>query len=249
VESVAPATGTALLLLVAFVLPGFVTLVVRETTYVVREATTPFERLLLSLSYSVRIYGVLILLAYVLGEHAHDIAAYYHGRRGLGAYILLGALALFVLPILISETGRFWRSSTRLRPAALKVLGISEAHSTPSGWDHFFGSDALALVRVTLDDQRVVGGYFGSDSLAAYSEHSQDLFLEQRWELDEEGWFVRPAPASLGIWLPHDHIVSLEVYAPPPDEETGSGPMRAFPTAVSVALLLYGLLRSKDAGR
>jgi hypothetical protein len=48
----APATGTALLILVAFVLPGFITLVARETTYVMRDAATPFERLLLSLSYS-----------------------------------------------------------------------------------------------------------------------------------------------------------------------------------------------------
>lgn len=62
----------------------------RENTYVVREATEPFERLLLSLSYSVRIYGILILLAYAAGERAHDISAYYHGKRGLGAYILLG---------------------------------------------------------------------------------------------------------------------------------------------------------------
>lgn len=234
------------MLLVAFVLPGFVTLVARESTYVVREATTPFERLLLSLSYSVRIYGILILVAYVVGWHTRDVVAFYHGKRGLGAYILVGGLALFVFPLVLSELGRWWRSSTRLRPAVLKILRISTGHSTPSGWDHFFGSDKLALVRVTLDDERVVGGYFGSDSLAAYSEHSQDLFLEQRWELDEEhGWFVRPAPASLGIWLPHDHIVSLEVYDPPPDEnEPRYGSITAASAVAAAIFLLFKWLRS-----
>jgi hypothetical protein len=124
-------------------------------------------------------------------------------------------------------------------------MRISTAHSTPSGWDHFFGSDKVAFVRVTLDDQRVVGGYFGSDSLAAYSERSQDLFLEQRWELDEDSWFVRPAPASLGIWLPHDHIVSLEVYEPPPDTAPPvPNAITTIAAAVVVILVLIKWLRS-----
>jgi hypothetical protein len=110
----APATGTALLILVAFVLPGFVTLVARETTYVARDAVTPFERLLL----------------------------------------------------------------------------------------------------LTLDDERLVGGYFGRRSMAAYSGDTQDIFIERRWELDEEGWFLRPTPSSLGVWVPHKHIVSVEMYRP-----------------------------------
>src|SRR5271166_80582 len=111
----APATGTALLLLAAFVLPGFITLVARESTYVVRDAVTPFERLLLSLSYSVRIYGVIALGAYLAGLHAHDVASFYHGKESLGEYILLGALALFVLPVALSEAGRVWSRSGRLR--------------------------------------------------------------------------------------------------------------------------------------
>jgi len=212
----APATGTALLLLSAFVLPGFITLVVRESTYVVRDAVTPFERLLLSLSYSVRIYGIIALGAYIARLHARDVASFYHGRESLGDYILLGALTLLILPVLLSEAGRLWSHSRRLRPAVLGVLRISPAHSTRSAWDHFFGSNAAALVRLTLDDERVVAGYFGEKSLAAYSEHTQDLFLEERWELDEDGWFTRPAPSSLGIWVPHKHVVSLEVYSPTP---------------------------------
>ena len=243
-ESLAPETGTALLLLVAFVLPGFVTLIAREATYVVRDATTPFERLLLSLSYSVRIYGVLILLAFVLGEKSSDIAAYYHGRRGLGGYIVLGALALGVLPLMTSECGRWWNSSTRLRPRLVRILRISQSHGTRSGWDQFFGSNTPALVRVTLDDGRVVGGYFGSDSLAAYSEHSQDLFLEERWELDDAtGWFIRPAPASLGLWLPHNHVVSLEVYDPPSNETEISGVVERVSAIITLALLIRGWFR------
>lgn len=217
-EGIAPATGTALLILVAFVLPGFVTLATRESTYAVKEATTPFERLLLSLSYSVRIYGILLLAAWLLGWSNHDVARLYHGKRPLGDYIALAFLALFALPVIISECGRFWRKSKKLRPWFLKRLAISPAHSTPSGWEHFFSSNTTALVRATLDDGRVVAGYFGDRSFAAYTADTQDLFLEERWELDDDAWFVRPVPLSFGIWVPHEHIVSLEVYSPPGDE-------------------------------
>jgi hypothetical protein len=214
-DEVAPATGTALLLLVAFVLPGFVTVVTREATYVVKDATTGFERLLLSLTYSIRVYGILLVGAWLLGITNRDISKLYHGHSPLRDYIVLAFLGLFALPVFLSESGRRWRKSKRFRPWALERLKISVAHSTLSGWEHFFGSNQEALVRITLDDGRVIAGFFGGDSFAAYSTDSQDLFLEERWELDEDAWFLRPAPLSFGLWVPHEHIVSLEVYAPP----------------------------------
>jgi hypothetical protein len=210
----APATGTALLILVAFVLPGFITLVARETTYVMRDAVTPFERLLLSLSYSARIYGVLLLTAFAVRATPRDIAALYRGERPLGDYLLLGTAAMLILPITISELGRRWDSSRDLRPRLMERLDISPTHATRSSWDHFFDGDIEALVVLTLDDSRIVGGYFGQRSMAAYSGDAQDVFLERRWDLDDDGWFVRPTPASLGIWVPHKHIVSVEMYRP-----------------------------------
>src|SRR3989442_645745 len=126
----APATGTALLLLVAFVLPGFVTLVARESTYVVRDAVTPFERLLLSLSYSVRIYGAVAVVGFIAGVTTNDISEFWHGQRPLAQYFVVGALVLVVLPLAYSEVGRLWQRSVWLRPAFLDALRISPAHST-----------------------------------------------------------------------------------------------------------------------
>lgn len=210
----APATGTALLILVAFVLPGFITLVARETTYVVREAVTPFERLLLSLSYSARIYELLLVAAFLLGASPRDIVTLYRGERPLGDYLLLGGAALLILPLGISELGRHWGQSRDIRPTLMRTLGISETHTTRSGWDHFFRKGVETLVLITLDDKRVVAGYFGRSSLAACPSDAQDIFLERQWELDQQGWFLRPRPSSMGIWIPHQHIVSVEMYRP-----------------------------------
>ena len=54
----APETGTALLILAVFVLPGFVTLLLRERMFAVRGEDTPFERLLNALYYSALVYAV-----------------------------------------------------------------------------------------------------------------------------------------------------------------------------------------------
>lgn len=210
----APATGTALLILVAFVLPGFITLVARETTYVVSEAVTPFERLLLSLSYSARVYGILLMAAFALRATPAEIAAFYEGKRPLGDYLLFGSAALLILPLCIAELGRRWDGSRGLRPRLIRILGISPTHKTKSSWDHFFCGDVETLILLRLDDERLVGGYFGRHSMAAYSGGTQDLFLERRWELDEEGWFLKPTASSLGVWVSHKHIVSVEMYRP-----------------------------------
>jgi Family of unknown function (DUF6338) len=80
------------------------------------------------------------------------------------------------------------------------------------------------MVGAVLTDRRVVGGYYGSKSFPGYGEQSQDLLLEQRWTLDEDNWFVAPAPGSHGLWLSAGSIVSLELYDPvyeqPPENPT-----------------------------
>ena len=53
---------------------------------------------------------------------------------------------------------------------------------------------------------------FAAGSLAGYSEQAQDLYLIQRWELDEDDWFREPASGTLGVWVPKDNIASLEFY-------------------------------------
>ena len=219
----APATGTAILVLAAFVLPGFVTLLFRERIYAIPSEQTPFERLLNALVYSTIIYGAMAGPGWLFGVvDKADVEGLYAGRMDVGHYLLVAVLGLFVLPVVIALVGARWRAWDQ-RDDVLRKLGLSAAHGTRSGWDHFFGSNRRAFVRVTLEDGRVVGGLLGYDSLAGYSQQSQDLFLEERWELDEEQWFTKRAPGTLGLWVSSEHLVSLEFYELPvmPDVDAG----------------------------
>lgn len=70
----APETGTALLVLVAFVLPGFVALLIGERTHVVPVRNrTPFELLLIATYYSVVCWGIIALASWPFGLDRADL--------------------------------------------------------------------------------------------------------------------------------------------------------------------------------
>ena len=134
----APQTGTALLIIAVFVLPGFVTLLMRERTYRVKGQDSPFERLLNALYFSSIIYVVLGLAWVVGGLGRDDISRLYAGHDSVGVYLLLAVVGLFILPAVIAELGRRWQKSRELRPWFLKRAGIDRGHAVPAGWEQLF---------------------------------------------------------------------------------------------------------------
>jgi Family of unknown function (DUF6338) len=233
---VAPETGTALLVLVAFVLPGFVALLIGERTHVVPVRNrTPFELLLIATYYSVVCWGIIALASWPFGLDRADLRRMWQ-EESLGKLAGLALLAILVVPAVVATAARLWSRSHELRPRVLSGLRVHEGHSIPTAWDELFRRRRPAMVRAVLTDRRVVGGYYGSKSFPGYGEQSQDLLLEQRWTLDEDNWFVAPAPGSHGLWLSAGSIVSLELYDPvyeqPPEnpaadaaeEEAGRAP-------------------------
>lgn len=219
----APETGTALLVLVAFVLPGFVALRIAELTHEVRRDRSPFELLLVATYYSVICWGLIALASWPFGLTRADLAQSYR-EESLGRLAGLGLLAIVAVPFAIATLARLWHRSSRVRPWLLKLLGVHLGHATPSAWDELFGRKRPALVRAVLTDKRVVGGFYGANSFAGYSEQSRDLLLEDAWTLDSDDWFVEPAPNTNGVWLAADSIVSLELYNLGYEQSAAEGP-------------------------
>jgi hypothetical protein len=70
-----------------------------------------------------------------------------------------------------------------------------------------------ALVRATLKDGRVVGGFFGPGSFAGYTAEIPDLYLERRYVIDPDNdWFGEPVGGTLGLYIRAEEIVSVEFY-------------------------------------
>jgi TM2 domain-containing membrane protein YozV len=206
-------TGSAILVLAVFVLPGFIALLFREWLYAIKGDDTPFERLLQALFNSAIIYALVVGAGLLAGLDKADIKEFYKGEKALGADFLAGALLFLIVPAILAVIGSYWMASKRLRPWFLGVLGSSPAHNTVSGWNELFSLQDSAFIRASLSDGRVVGGLYTGGSLAGYSEHTQDLYISRRWEMDDDNWFAQPAPRSLGVWLPRESIVSLDIYS------------------------------------
>jgi hypothetical protein len=231
----APATGTALIILVVFVLPGFVALLIGERTHVIPvHNRSPFELLLLAAYYSVVCWGIIALASWPFGLDRADLRRMWR-EESLGQLAGLALLAILVVPAALATIARLWGSSKKWRSKVLTWLRIHEGHSIPTAWDELFRRQRPAMVRAVLADKRVVGGYYGSKSFPGYGTESQDLLLETRWTLDEDHWFVEAAPGSHGLWLSAGSIVSLELYDPvseqlaaeEPQEEGDQGPSAA----------------------
>lgn len=211
-----PATGTALLLLVVFVLPGFVTILIKERLYELPEERQAFERLLQTLYYSLLVYAVPVVLAVVLGADRMDFERFLHGESALGGTVGIGLVVLLALPLAIAYCGRRWLISAR-RLVLLDGLRISSTHRTASSWDFAFEDGEPCLMVATLKTGAVIGGYYGPSSHSGYGTRTRDLFLEERWSVgtDADGQVTQLAPIakSVGVWLAGDEIVCLARYA------------------------------------
>jgi hypothetical protein len=207
----APATGTALIILVAFLLPGFVTVLIHENTYRYSEDPTPLDRLLRILYYSVWTYLLLGLAALLLHETRGTIEQLYEENKGDPAELVWrGALVVLIPSLLIATVTRFWYGS-RLQQWWLDLLHINRNHLQPTGWDFFFRKGTSAHVRVTTKDGARVYGYYGSESFAAYAKDGGDLYLEKVFA-EEEDWFGPEAAGTAGVWLPMKDVVCVEFY-------------------------------------
>src|SRR5438067_6114394 len=97
-----PATGTALLILVGFILPGFVAVLLRERLYEVRGEESTFDRLLTTVYYSLLIYllpALVVALLAALGAFDRgDLEQYFRGDSPLWLTGLVAVAILLILP-------------------------------------------------------------------------------------------------------------------------------------------------------
>jgi hypothetical protein len=213
---VAPATGTALILLVAFVLPGFVTVLLQERTFKSRDDATPFDRLLQAIYYSVGCYLLLAAVALVLGwAFGLDRAGAQsfvdrHDGNPAGLALLAAGLILGPAVIVWYSTLRFQTSDAKTK--SLEWLKVNDRHQLPSGWDFWFSKGYLAHLRIVFPDGPTIWGYFGEDSFVSYAKDGLNLYLEAIYEEAPGPWFGESNPRSCGAWVKVDDAVLVEFY-------------------------------------
>jgi hypothetical protein len=158
----APATGTALLILVGFVLPGFVAVLLKERLYEVRGEETTFDRLLTTVYYSLLVYllpAVTVgLLAAVGVLERSELEQFLRGDSPVWVTGLIAVLVLLVLPALAAVAAWSWMHSNPRRRFYALSDRLNAEHRTQTSWDYPFNHEQDLLLVVELQDGNRVGG-------------------------------------------------------------------------------------------
>lgn len=88
----------------------------------------------------------------------------------------------------------------------LNFCGLSTIHPTTLAWDYLFSKQESYYVIVKMDDDKIVRGWFSSNSFASSDPDNHDLYIEQCYG---EGW--SEDPQSRGIYIPGDQIKYIEL--------------------------------------
>ncbi len=108
------------------------------------------------------------------------------------------------------------------------LLRVIERYGLRGGWllgeqktafDAYFSTSDPCWIIVHLKDGARVGGYFGGESYASAHPHSGDFYLQELWELDEDGHFEGPIANSKGAIFHRSDYIWLEFFWDSPAEQ------------------------------
>ena len=185
-----------LVLFIAFVVPGFVSLKTYELVFpgVPKDSA---QQLIDAVAYSSINYALLLWPIYEIEKltvrvsHPSAYAAFY-------VLVLLVAPVLWVFLLKKLRTTQFFQGTL--------------PHPIGKPWDYVFSQRKHFWVIVSLKDGKRIGGLYDSKSFASSAPEAEQLYLQEAWELNSDGGFERPRSDSAGIMILTPDIVSVEFF-------------------------------------
>ena len=119
---------------------------------------------------------------------------------------LLWVVVLLVAPIL-------WPVILRsvLRSNWLKRFGVVDP--TPKPWDYVFGKGEGYWVILHMKDGRRIGGRYDVKSFASSFPNEEQLYLEEVWDLDQDGRFKGKHGRTRGIMVSCSDLYAIELFS------------------------------------
>jgi hypothetical protein len=118
---------------------------------------------------------------------------------------LLGNLALFFLFPVFWPVALLWLMR---RP----FLSRHIVNAIQKPWDYVFAKREAAWVIVHLKNGGVIGGKFDSKSFASSYPASEQIYIEELWQLDDKRNFARRVDRTKGSIVLGDDILAIEFF-------------------------------------
>ncbi len=179
-----------LIVFAGFVLPGAISMYVYSLKIPQRDEKLK-DKIIESVCFSILNFIIMIIPI----KSALDLG--FSGSNLIWSYLLL-ILSFVVAPAI-------WPYVLIRMLRWLENLGWISRRAKTS-WDFVFQRETGCWMQITLKGGDRIGGKFDVNSYATAYPDTGHLFLEELWELDEEGTFVQPYPGRPGIVLrPEDY--------------------------------------------
>ena len=88
-------------------------------------------------------------------------------------------------------------------------MGLDSIHPIPTAWDYIFSRGVSTWVLITLNDGTRIGGYFGTASFASSESGERDLYLEETYEVSDDGSWKR-LTRDAGVWIRGTEVRLIE---------------------------------------
>ncbi len=185
-----------LILFIAFVIPGFVSLKTYELLFPAT-AKESSKLLIDAVAYSCINYALLLWPIYAVETG---------GVRETHPtwYVLFYVFVLFIAPIAWACVMKKLRSTDFFQG--------SMPHPTAKPWDYVFAQRKRYWIVVTLKDGKQLAGLYDSKSFASSAPAPEQLYLEEAWVLNSDGGFERARCETAGILILSSEIMTVEFF-------------------------------------
>lgn len=196
-----PETFSQVLVLLVFIIPGFILIRVKRLAYPTAEESTA-SMVLDSLALSCLVHG----LCSPVWVWAYVSRTYVDAPALFGIQIFT---VLFVVPVLL---GIFFNLFSRTGRARWLREFLGVPHPDPTAWDHHFRKGRAYWVWLTFKSGQVMAGLFGPNSFASSFPHEQDLYVEKLLSLDKHGRVQRWVEDSAGALVKMADLERIEFF-------------------------------------
>ena len=119
---------------------------------------------------------------------------------GIIAYVI----SLVIFPVLLPFA---WKEV--LKRKFVKDITINPI---PKAWDNFFIRGIPCFMLIHLKDGQIIGGLYAYESAASSYPESEDLYLQEVWEIDNKGNFIKPIEGTMGLLVNYNTVEFIELF-------------------------------------
>jgi hypothetical protein len=65
---------------------------------------------------------------------------------------------------------------------------------------------------IHLKDGQIIGGLYAYESAASSYPESEDLYLQEVWEIDNKGKFTKPIEGTMGLLVSYNTVDFIELF-------------------------------------